>query len=55
LARSQRDEVVAAHNVLASIGALTAENLQLGVAVYDPVENYDDNAGKWWGPKDLGF
>ena len=50
LARSQRDEVVAAHNVLASIGALTAENLQLGVAVYDPVENYDDNAGKWWGP-----
>lgn len=50
LARSQRDEVVAAHNVLASIGALTAENLQLGVVLYDPVENYDDNAGKWWGP-----
>jgi TolC family type I secretion outer membrane protein len=55
LARSQRDEVVAAHNVLASVGALTAENLQLGVAVYDPVENYDDNAGKWWGPKGFGF
>jgi outer membrane protein len=55
LARSQRDEVVAAHNVLASIGALTAENLQLGVVLYDPVENYDDNAGKWWGPKGFGF
>ena len=50
LARSQHDEVVAAHNVLASIGALTAENLGLGVKIYDPVENYDDNAGKWWGP-----
>jgi outer membrane protein len=55
LARSQRDEVVAAHNVLVSVGALTAENLQLGVAVYDPVENYDDNAGKWWGPKGFGL
>jgi TolC family type I secretion outer membrane protein len=55
LARSQRDEVVAAHNVLASIGALTAENLQLGVVLYDPVENYDDNADKWWGPKGFGF
>lgn len=55
LARSQRDEVVAAHNVLASVGALTAENLQLGVVLYDPVENYDDNAGKWWGPKGFGL
>ena len=50
LARSQRDEVVAAHLVLSSMGALTAENLNLSVAIYDPLENYDENAGKWWGP-----
>jgi TolC family type I secretion outer membrane protein len=50
LARSQRDEVVSAHSLLASIGALTAENLGLAAKIYDPVENYEDNAGKWWGP-----
>jgi TolC family type I secretion outer membrane protein len=55
LARSQRDEIVAAHNVLSSIGGLTAENLGLTADLYDPLQNYEDNAGKWWGPKGFGL
>jgi outer membrane protein len=41
LVRSERDEVVAAYSLLATVGRLTAADLQLPVQVYDPVDNYD--------------
>ena len=42
LVRSQRDEVVAAYNLLAVTGGLTAENLRLNVTHYDPAEHLDN-------------
>lgn len=41
LVRSERDEVVAGYSLLASVGKLTAKNLELPVEVYDPEDNYD--------------
>ena len=49
LVSAQHDQVVASYQVLASIGKLTARNLGLGVAVYDPAENYDAVKNKWIG------
>jgi outer membrane protein len=50
VARSRRDEIVAAHQLMAAIGELTAQGLNLPVKIYDPIENYNDNSGKWIGP-----
>jgi len=41
LVRSERDEIVAGYGLLASVGKLTAKELQLPVQLYDPVDNYD--------------
>ncbi len=41
LVRTERDEVVASYSLLAAVGKLTAQDLELPVQVYDPVENYD--------------
>ncbi len=41
LASAQRDEYVAAMNLLSSMGLLTVENLDLGIQVYDPQVNFD--------------
>jgi outer membrane protein len=41
LVRSERDEIVAGYSLLASVGKLTAQELQLPVQVYDPKGNYD--------------
>ncbi|PCJ76162.1 MAG: transporter [Rhodobacteraceae bacterium] len=41
LASAQRDEYVAALNLLSSMGLLTVENLDLGIPVYDPQVNFD--------------
>ena len=40
LVQSQRDELVAAYQLLSAIGGLTAENLGLDVDLYDPTANY---------------
>lgn len=50
LVRAERDKVVAAFQLAAAIGGLTARNLELNVNYYDPLENYSDV--KW---KFLGF
>lgn len=39
---SRRDEVVTAYTLLAAIGKLTAEALDLSVAVYDPNKHFED-------------
>lgn len=49
LVRAQHDEMVAAFNVLASSGQLTADRLNLPVQKYDPQANYDKTRGKWFG------
>lgn len=41
LVRTERDEVVASYSLLAAVGKLTAQDLELPVQYYDPVENYD--------------
>jgi len=49
LVTSERNAVVAAYQVLASGGSLTAKALGLKVKLYDPLEHYDDDAGAWVG------
>ena len=41
LASAQRDEYVAALNLLASMGLLTVESLDLGIPAYDPEVNFN--------------
>lgn len=49
LVRAQRDEMVAAFNVIAATGQLTAQQLNLPVEYYDPQANYEKTRGKWIG------
>ncbi len=49
LAQAERDQVVAAYQILGSIGQLTARQIGLGVEYYDPIENYDNVRDKWFG------
>lgn len=46
---AERVQVLAAYQVLASIGHLTAQNLALRVPYYDPGENYRAVRNKWIG------
>ena len=39
---SRRDQVVRGYEVIAAMGAMTAHNLRLSVAAYDPAENYQN-------------
>lgn len=45
---SQHDQVVASYQLLAAMGRMTANRLQLG-EVYDPAEHYNEVRGKWIG------
>ena len=49
LVRAQRDQSVAAYTLLAAIGKLTAEELQLDVARYDPNRNTQNVENKFFG------
>ncbi len=49
LVTAKRNAEVAAFQVLAAGGSLTAASLGLKVKLYDPLEHYDDNAGRWIG------
>jgi outer membrane protein len=46
---SRRDATVAAFQVLAVSGLLTAKSLGLKVAIYDPLASYENNAARWVG------
>lgn len=46
---AKRDTVVAAYEVLAATGALTAKDLGLKVKLYDPIEHYDSDSSRWIG------
>ncbi|MCB1377646.1 MAG: TolC family outer membrane protein [Alphaproteobacteria bacterium] len=49
LVTAERNRVVAAYQLLAAIGQLTARDLGLKVATYDPTINYDAVRDKWIG------
>jgi len=49
LVSAQRDRVVASYAVMASIGRLSAQNLNLNVVVYDPTIHFDQVKDKWIG------
>ena len=49
LSRTVRDGVVAAYQLLASVGMLTAEHLRLPVDLYDPETHYRSVKNKWIG------
>jgi outer membrane protein len=49
LVSSERNAVVAAYQVLAAGGALTAKALGLKVKLYDPLEHYENDAAAWVG------
>ncbi|GAA0535989.1 outer membrane protein [Rhizomicrobium palustre] len=46
---SRRDATVAAYQVLAASGLLTAKGVGLKVTPYDPLANYESNAARWIG------
>lgn len=47
--RAKRNEAVATFNVLAAMGQLTAEGLNLPVDYYDPEKHYDEVKNTFWG------
>jgi len=49
LVRSQRDDVVSSFEMLSVIGRLTARDLALPVALYDPEDAYRQVRDKWFG------
>ena len=49
LAQSRRNVVVASYAVLSAIGRLTADDLSLKVARYDPEDHYVVVKDKWYG------
>jgi outer membrane protein TolC len=49
LATAQHNEVVAAYQLLSAIGKLTAADLGLAVALYDPQAYYNDVRNRWFG------
>jgi outer membrane protein len=49
LASALHDAHIAAYELLGSMGWLTAKKLNLRVQIYDPAENYNDNAARWFG------
>lgn len=46
---AQRDERVAAFTLLAAVGQLTAEQMALGVEIYDPTVHYNKVRDQWIG------
>ena len=46
---SRRNAEVAAYQLLAAVGLLTARDLGLKVKLYDPNAYYDENAARWFG------
>lgn len=53
LVRAQRDEVVAAYQLAAATGRLTAQALSLPVEIYDPTAHYNATRERWTGTEIL--
>ncbi len=46
---AQRDEIVAAYELLQAVGRLTAQDLGLPVTLYDPTRNFRDVENRLFG------
>ena len=46
---AEANRVIAAYQLLSAIGHLTARDLNLNVAIYDPEQNYNRVRNKWFG------
>ncbi len=49
MVRAERDEMLAAYNLLAAAGQLTAQHLALDTDLYNPEDHYDDTKMKLFG------
>lgn len=49
LVRAERERVLAAYRLRAAVGRLTASDLELEVAQYEPENHYRDVKGRWFG------
>jgi outer membrane protein TolC len=49
LVTAQREQIVAAYQLIAATGRMTARNLRLPVAAYEPDEHYLKTRGRWIG------
>lgn len=54
LVTARRDEVIAAYQLKAAIGDLTARKLELEVDYYDPERHYREVRGAWFGGSSVG-
>ena len=52
--RAERDQVVAVYELMSAIGQMTALDLKLPVALYDPRGHYREVRGKWFGSHSSG-
>ena len=52
--RSERDELVAAYELMSALGRLTAKDLGLAVDLYDPRVHYNEVRDKWFGGTSSG-
>ena len=46
---AQHDRVVASYSLLSAVGRLTAQELRLPVAIYDPMVHYQQIRDAWFG------
>ncbi|ABC22598.1 Type I secretion outer membrane protein, TolC [Rhodospirillum rubrum ATCC 11170] len=53
LVRAERDSAISTYEVLAALGAMTAEDLGLNTPLYDATAHYNDVKGQWIGGNDL--
>lgn len=49
LVQAERDEYVAAYQLLDAVGRLDVRRLDLGVDVYDPEQHYQETRKRWYG------
>jgi outer membrane protein len=49
LVRAERERVIALYSLLLTIGQLTPDHLELGIASYDPTEHFDNTRWKFIG------
>jgi outer membrane protein len=54
LIKARREEVLSAYRLQAAMGRLTAEELGLGVEIYDPTAHYRDVRKRWFGNARIG-
>lgn len=54
LVAANRNEVVAAYTLLASMGKMTAADLDLNVELYDYDKHYREVSDRWWGTEPSG-